>query len=189
MPSLDLYKKINNSKTIGQAHKKQSDMIMESTWDTDIDSRIGWFYDQEHDDQFELGNNLNPERSRSKIPIEIKLFEMEYNSLAKDEVAYHLMFKPSYQPNVPYYDEKFVKTYNAHFPIGLYFDAADSKGIYHRWLVVGQYREYSNQFPTYLVLPCDFCLKWIYQNKKMSSWSVLRSQSSYNKYYVNCCPI
>lgn len=181
MPSLDLYKKINNAKTIGQAHKKQSDDIIEHTWDTDIDSRIGWFYDQEHDDQFDIEDNMNPEKSRTKIPVEVKLFEMEYNSLSKDQIAYHLMFKPSYKPNIPYYDDVFKKPLGAHFPIGLYCDVADSEGIYHRWLVVGQYREYSNQFPTYLVLPCDFCLKWIYKNQKMKSWSVLKSQSSYNE--------
>ena len=180
MPNLDLYKKINNTKTIGQAHKQQSDAVMESTWYNDIDSRIGWFYDQYHDDEFNVLDGLNPETSKTKIPIEIKFFEMEYNSLAKDEVAYHIMFKPSYEPNIPYYEEQYSSLLGSHFPVGLYCDIQDSFGIYHRWLVVGQYREYSNQFPTYLVIPCDYKLQWIYENTKMESWAVLRSQSSYN---------
>lgn len=179
MPDLDFYKrKSGGVKTSGQAHKRQSDVIMEATWNRDIDSRIGWFYDQDHDDEFEVEDALHPEKSKTKIPVEIKLFEMEYNSLAKDEVAYHIMFKPSYEPNIPYYDEKFAKPLGATYPTGLYMDAADSKGIYHRWLVVGQYRHYSNQFPTYLVLPTDHKLQWIYDHKKYESWGVLRSQNS-----------
>ncbi len=179
MPSLSMQKKLNDSKgkTLGQVHKYESDRVMEATWYNDIDSRIGYFYDQAHDDEFEVKDDLHPEKT-SKIPVEIKLFEMEYNSLSKDEVAYHIMFKPSYEPNVPYYDEKFAKPLGAHFPIGLYCDLQDSAGVYHRWLVVGQYREYSNQFPTYLVLPCDHKLQWVYNKKKYESWCVLRAQSS-----------
>ena len=59
-------------------------------------------------------------------------------------------------------------------------DIADSRGDYQRWLIVGQYREHANQFPSYLVLPCDHKLQWVYQGKKYESWCVLRSQSSYN---------
>lgn len=179
MPKLDYYRRKHKT-TIGQIHKAQSDMVMEATWDTDIASRIGWFYDQDNDDQFNQEYNINSEKSKTKIPVEIKFFEMEYNSLAKDEVSQHIMFKPSYQPNIPYYDDKFAKPLHAEFPIGLYCDIADSRGVYQRWLVVGQYREHTNQFPSYLVLPCNHKLQWIYKGKKFESWCVLRSQNSYN---------
>ena len=181
MPSLSMQKRLNDlkGKTLGQVHKYESDRIMEATWYNDIDARIGYLYDQAHDDEFEVKDDLHPEKT-SKIPVEIKFFEMEYNSLAKDEVSQHIMFKPSYKPNVPYYDDKFAKPLHAEFPIGLYIDVADSRGDYQRWLIVGQYREHSNQFPSYLVLPCDHKLQWIYQGKKYESWCVLRSQSSYN---------
>jgi hypothetical protein len=183
MPSLDLYKKMLGSpKTIGEAHKFESDKIMEWTWNNDTDSKIGYFYTQDRDEEFRNRSTLHPERTH-KIPIEIKFFEMEYNSLSKDEVAFHIMFKPSfdYKNVVPYYDEEFLRPLGSSFPIGLYCDISDSNGNYNRWLVVGQYRQYANQFPTYLVLPCDHLLQWIYQGKKYESWCVLRSQSSYNK--------
>lgn len=182
MPSLDLYKKMLGSpKTIGEAHKLESDKIMEQTWHNDIDAKIAYFYDQAHDEEFKVRNNLHPERTH-KIPVEIKFFEMEYNSLSKDEVAYHIMFKPSfvYQEHVSYYDEAFAEPLGAIWPIGMYCDIPDSRGQYNRWLVVGQYRHYSNQFPSYLVLPCDHLLQWVFQGKKYESWCVLRSQSSYN---------
>lgn len=184
MPSLETYKKLyTGNQNIGQAHKTQSDMIMEATWDRDIDSRILWFYDQDHDDEFEISDDLHPDKQKNKIPVEAKLFEMEYNSLAKDTVSHHILFKPSFDISniTPYYQEKFAKPLKSIPPIGLYFDAEDSKGVYHRWLVVGEYRHYANQFPSYLVLPCDYKLQWIYNQKKYESWVCLRSQSSYNK--------
>ena len=183
MPSFDTYKKqLGSPKTIGEAHKLESDKVMEWTWNNDIDAKTAYFYDQARDDEFRTRSNLHPEKSRSKIPIEIKFFEMEYNSLSKDEVAYHIMFKPSfiYQEQVPYYDEEFADPLGAVWPIGMYCDIEDSRGQYNRWLVVGQYRHYSNQFPSYLVLPCDHLLQWVFRGKKYESWCVLRSQSSYN---------
>jgi len=182
MPSFELYKKLNGASNVGQAVKAQSDAVMEATWNNDMDSKIAYFYSQEHDDEFETRDDLHPEKSLSKIPVEVKLFEMEYNSLSKDEVAWHLLFKPSfdYRDVIPYYDEDFKKTLHSTFPIGMYFDYPDSKEKYQRWLCVGQYREYGNQFPTFLALPCDHKLQWIYDRKKYESWGVLRSQSSYN---------
>ena len=120
--------------------------------------------------------------STLKIPVKVKLFEMEYNSLSKDEVAGHLLFQPSfdYHDVIPYYDELFVRNLHAVFPCGLYFDYPDDKNVYHRWLCVGLYRPRGNQLPTYLALPCDHKLQWIYDRKKYESWCVLRSQNSYN---------
>ena len=195
MPTLDFYRRQRNQPmTIGQHHKAESDMVVEATWYNDIDARIGWFYDQAHDDQFDIDFGMDPTRSHTKIPVDIKFFEIEYNSLSKDEVPYHITFKPSYESNIPYYEEMFAKKLGASFPVGLYCDIPNEKGVYHRWLVVGQYREHSNQFPSFLVLPTDFKLRWVYKNKKYESWSVLRSQSSYNAgtwtdYKVNVLPL
>lgn len=178
MPSLDMYKKLNNARTTGQAHKIQSDNVMEATWYNDISAKTAWFYDQDHDDEFFIRDNLHPEKSHSKIPVEVKIFEIEYNSLAKDTIALHLQFKPSYKCNIPYYKEKFADPLGAIFPIGMYVEAPDGNGVFHRYLVVDQYRYYSDQFPTYLILPCNHKLQWVYDNRKYESWCVLRSQNS-----------
>ncbi len=120
MPSFSMQKRLNAQKgqTIGEAHKYESDRVMEATWYNDINAKTAYFYDQDHDEEFDVEDDLHPEKTR-KIPVEVKLFEMEYNSLAKDEVAYHLMFKPNYVPNIPYYNEKFAIPFKATFPIGL----------------------------------------------------------------------
>lgn len=181
MPSLSIYKKnlSLNGNTNGQIRKNQSDMIMEQTWWEDIQSRVAYLYDYYHDDEVDIVTDLHPENSSTKIPVEIKFIQSEYNSLSKDQVSYHIQFKPSYVCNVDYYEEMFGR-YNSIFPIGLYIDLPDEKGIYRRWLIVDNYSFYANQFPTFQVLPTDYKLQWIYNNKKYESWAVLRSQSSYN---------
>ena len=182
MPSFDLYKKMYGGRTQGQVRKDDSDMLMEQTWYEDINSRIGYIYSQEYDDEFNVADDLHPEKSKTKIPVEIKFFEVEYNSLSKDEVGQHILFKPSfnYKDVIPYYDKLFAEPLGAAYPDGLYIDVPDSKGVYHRYLCVDQYRRYANQFPSYIVLPCNHKLQWIYKNQKMESWCVLRSQNSYN---------
>lgn len=181
MPSFDLYKKMYGGRTQGQVRKDDSDMVMERTWREDISSCVAYFYSKDYDSEFNSLDGLHPEGT-DKIPIDIKFFEIEYNSLNKDEVPYHIMFKPSfdYRDLVSYYDEEFGLPYGAAFPDGLFCDIPDSKGEYHRWLCVGQYRRYSNQFPTFYVLPCNHKLQWIYKHQKHEMWCVLKSQSSYN---------
>lgn len=182
MPSFDMYKKMYGGKTQGQVRKDDSDLIMEATWDEDTNSVIGYVYSQEYDDEFNVRDNLHPELSKTKIPVEVKFYEIEYNSLSKDEVGQHIMFKPSfeYKDTVPFYDKLFGEPLGAIYPDGLFIDLPDSKGNYHRYLCVDQYRRYANQFPSYIVLPCNHKLQWIYKNTKLESWCVLRSQSSYN---------
>ena len=184
MPSLEIYKRIKgNANNVGQIHKNQSDMVMEATWDNDINSKIIYMYDKARDDEYEVNDDLHPYESRTKIPLEAKVYEIEYNSLSKDEVGLHLMFKPSfnYKEAVPYYDEEFAKKTGSVFPVGQYVDIADSQNIYHRYLVVGQYRYHANQFPSFIILPCDFKLRWVMNQQKFSVWGSLKSQNSYNK--------
>lgn len=56
MPSLSTARRVataktNNSRTLGQLYKEDSDRIMELVWDGDIQSKIGYIYDYKHDDQ------------------------------------------------------------------------------------------------------------------------------------------
>jgi hypothetical protein len=140
---------------------------------------VAYFYDQFHDDEIDVPTDLHPEQSRSKVPVEIKFIQGTYNALEKDEQARRIMFKPSYKCTIDYYEQAFGK-YFAHFPVGLYCDIPDDKGIYRRWLVVGGYTELSNQLPAYMVIPCDWKLQWVYEHQCYENWCCLRSQSSYN---------
>ena len=181
MPSFETFKKINGGLTIGQRHKTEADMIMETAWDNDIATRIAYFYDYDHDEHITQLNELHPESDSNKIPISIKYLAHTSQTLNKDSVSYHLQLKPSQRENViPYYKEKFKDRYDATFPIGLYVNIPDNKGIYNRWLVVAKADYDDSQFSTFELLRCDYVFQWVKDGKKMQMAGVLRSQSSYN---------
>ena len=76
--------------------------------------------------------NLNSRKSKTKIAIDVKFIINSYNSDNKTQVPYSIQFKPSQDCNVDYYDEKFAEVCNSEFPLGLYIDIPDNKGIYRR---------------------------------------------------------
>lgn len=181
MPSFEMFKKMNGGLTVGQRHKADSDMIMEATWDNDIDTRVAYFYDFDHDSHITQLNDLSPEQDENKIPISIKFIAHTKQTLSKDFISYHLQLKQSQSENViPYYKEKFKERYGATFPIGMYLDIPDNKGRYNRWLVVSQADYNDVQFSDFELLRCDYVFQWVIDGKKMQMAGVLRSQSSYN---------
>lgn len=166
----------------GQVRKRNSDMIMEQTWYEDPGAKIGYFYDYYHDSEPLKNYKMHPEKDRKKVPIEIKFIVNAYNSENRDQVGYHIQFKPSFDwerlKSISYYKDVFEKRYMAEWPVGLYVDIADDKGIYRRWLVTEPANQLGWQFPTWYVLPCDHLFQWCYKNKKYQMYGVGRSQNS-----------
>lgn len=192
MPSLETSRRIfsqkyNGAKTVGQIHKENSNFIIEQTWDNDIQSKICYIYDHIHDDQPELKDHMTYENT-TKTKIDAKFIISSYGSIDKDQVAYHIMFKPSqsieFQENdeLYYYETDYRKRYVMRFPVGMFIDIPDENGIYAKWLIV-DYEE-SNQFMKYSVLPCDYRLQWISiegnNRVKRQMWCCTRSLNSYN---------
>lgn len=191
MPSLSTARRIanaktNNAKTIGQIYKEQSDWMMEETWDNDIQTKVCYIYDFYHDDQPRLAEGMTYENT-TKTHIDAKFIVKSYQSMDKDQVDYYVQFKPS-QPvrftekdELYYFETDYKSTYGNTFPVGCYLDIPDDRNVYHKWLICRE--EKANQFPKYLVLPCDYELCWIEINGKdrikRRMWSVLRMQSSY----------
>ena len=79
MPSLDLYKKRlqQRGNTVGQDHKYNSDLIMEQTWDRDIQSKICYIYDYHHDDQWWKNTGITHEHT-TKTRIDAKFVIAKY---------------------------------------------------------------------------------------------------------------
>lgn len=199
MPSLQTARRVanaknNGAKTIGQIYKEQSDDIMEQTFENDIASKTCYIYDHFHDDFFtdeygitrSLAEGMTYENT-NKTKIDAKFIVKSYQSMDKDQVEYYLMFRPS-QPvrfnegdDLYYYETDFRKRYSATFPIGLWVDLPDDKGVYHKWLICRN--EPANQFPKYLILPANYELMWVEKNNekriKRRMWCVLRQQMSY----------
>ena len=62
----------------------------------------------------------------TKTAIDIKFIVTQYQTISKDDVEYHIQFKPSQklqfdkQDDLYYYETDYVKRYGSEFPIGLY---------------------------------------------------------------------
>ena len=191
MPSLSTARRIasmknNGAKTIGQIRKEESDFLMEQTWDGDLQSKTCYIYDFYHDDKPWLAEDITHENT-TKTKIDAKFIVTKYSSIDKDQVEYHLQFRPS-QPvrfteddELYYYETDYKKHYSTQFPIGLFVDIPDEKNVYRKWLIVA--KEEGNQFLKYSVLPCDYYLHWIEVNGteriKRKMWCVSRAMNSY----------
>ena len=189
MPSLFEYKErlSKNGNTIGQVFKNDSDMIMEYTWDRDIQSKKCYIYDYFHDDQPWLNENMTYENT-TKTPIDAKFIITQSQSLDKDQITVMLQFKPSqklrFEPTdeLYYYETDYKGRYNSNFPCGMYCDIPDEKNVYHKYLICA--RQVGNQFIKYLILPANYRFTWIETNDNeriiRRVWGATRSQNSYN---------
>ena len=199
MPSLQTARRVanaknNGAKTIGQIYKEQSDWAMEQTFENDIATKTCYIYDYFHDDFFTDEHGITRSlvegmtyENTNKTKIDAKFIVKSYQSMDKDQVEYYLMFRPS-QPvrfnegdDLYYYETDFRKRYGATFPIGLFVDVPDDRGVYHKWIVCRD--EPANQFPKYLILPVNYELTWIEKSNdkriKRRMWCCLRQQNSY----------
>lgn len=191
MPSLQTARRVanaknNGAKTIGQIYKEQSDFLMEQTFFNDIQSKVCYIYDYAHDNQPELKDHMTYENT-TKTRIDAKFIVSQYGSISKDQVAYHLMFKPS-QPlefndgdELYYFETNYRKKYDIPFPCSLYIDIPNEKGIYEKWLIINA--EQGNQFIKYNILPINYLFEWVEtsgQNRyKRRMWGVDRQQLNY----------
>lgn len=191
MPGLKTARRIasiknNCTKTIGQIYKEESDFIMSETWDNDIQSKVCYIYDYFHDDKPWLAEDITHENT-TKTKIDAKFIVTKYSSIDKDQVEYHLQFKPSQKvrfneyDDLYYFETDYKDRYSVTFPIGLFIDIPDEKNVYRKWLIVS--KEEGNQFLKYSVLPCDYYLQWIENNGKerikRKMWCVSRAMNSY----------
>ena len=170
---------VGGVRTNGQRHRQEAQDIIEHTWYDDTAATIGYLYDYYHDDEPTKNKNLHPENSTTKTRVELKYILSSYRTLSKDEVDSRIMFKPSYKCNVPYYKKYFEEPTDSVFPVGLYLDLKDEKGIWNRWLVVSTASINNFDFPTWSILPCGHRFQWVFDGKKQQMWGVERSQSSY----------
>ena len=187
MPSLSDYKIYlsQQGNIIGRAYKSNADMIMEQTWDRDIQSKKCYIYDHYHDDQPWLSEGMTYENT-TKTPIDAKFIITQSQSIDKDRVTVMLQFKPSQKlrfvegDDLHYYETDYKFKYGAEFPIGLYCDVPDENGVYRKWIICA--KQISNQFTKYLILPANYRFSWVETNgnKRVIRrvWGATRSQNS-----------
>lgn len=186
MPSFeDMQKLYANVGSHGQQLKVMADDVMQQTWENDISTRQCYIYDYYHDDQFDAGlTGYAPSLSVKKIPVKLKFIVKAYKTVSKDDPEYHIMFEPDVWNSMSCKPQWFVdgyEKYGIRFPVGLYVDIPDDRGVYQKWLIV--YDEVANQFPKFGVLKCNYLFTWIKDNGihryKRKMWGVEKTQSSY----------
>lgn len=190
MPSLETARRVsalrtNGARTVGQMYKENSDFVMEYTWNNDIQSKICYIYDYAHDDQPEKNKHMTY-RNTTKTRIDAKFIVTSYGSMDKDQVAFHIMFKPSQKvefdedDELYYFETDYRNKYDITFPVSQFIDIPDEKGVYVRWLICDF--EEGNQFTKYTVLPCDYRFQWISiengKRVKRQMWGCTRSMNS-----------
>ena len=193
MPSRDVARRyMGTAMTIGEQLKQMSDDVMQDTFYNDIQTRKCYLYDIYHDNRPNLCNDIDgyDEDDCQKKAVDCKFIVKTYKSVVKDDPEYHIQFIPedwnshSCVPdwwnatNSPIH----YKELGVRFPIGLYIDIPDDRGIYNRWLIV--YDEVANQFPKFGVLRCNHCLQWITNRNDArivrEQWCVEKTQNSSN---------
>ena len=175
----DYYPNIKG-RTLGQIRKDVSAMIEGFSWDSEVESQVGYFYDWDHDIEQSVLDDIKPWENARKVPMDIKYIVSSTQTMAKDAITYHIQLKPHQKVCVDYYDAAFAKRYSAHYPCGLYVDLADAEGKWNRWLVVAMADYNDPQFPTFEILRCDYVLNAIIKGVRYNIPVALRSQSSYN---------
>lgn len=191
MPSRDVARRyMNHSKSIGQQLKEMSDYVMQETFDNDIQTRKCYLYDIYHDNRPELCSNIDgyDDEDCTKKAVNCKFIVKTYKSVVKDDPEYHIMFSPdewNSQSCIPdWWDneesEMKYKELGIRFPIGLYIDIPDDRGIYNRWLII--YSEIGNQFVKHGILRCNHRLQWVTDRKSTryirEQWCVEKTQNS-----------
>ena len=128
-----------------------------------------------HDDQKSKNKGMTYFPETTKTPVDLKFIITQYGSLSKDQIEYHIQFKPSWRFEEPAYMKEYETKFQAEIPIGAYVDIPDDQGIYHKWLICS--KEIGNQFIKYSVLPCNYYFHWVCGGKKYDMWGVARLRS------------
>ena len=177
---------------VGEIMKKQSDMIMDVTFNRDIGYRVCYLQDKNYlfpeqtlsdykkaKSVFAENATYNPKKMKGFKPIEAKYNVHTYYSISKDEVDYYLQFRPTAHGT------------NPNIRVGAFIFIPDDLGVYNLWLIVA--RDDRPQFPQYYILKINMLLKWYISPSEVVnfeghtvktgtyySWAVQRTQSSYN---------
>ena len=179
-------------RNMGEALKKQSDMIMDASFTNDIAYRKCWIQDKDvvFPEQtlagykkakavFKGKEAYDPKKLSGFRPIDCKYKVHSYYSISGDNVDYYLQFRPNEHGK------------NPNVRVGAYIFIPDDLGVYNLWLIVA--KDDRPQFPLFYILKCNLLLKWMVEEKDWPlfegrhvdtgsyvTWAVQRTQSSYN---------
>lgn len=137
--------------------RAQSNMVIEQTWDRDPNYRRVYVV--------KVGSGLPKITAKHEL-IDVKFNVDSYQKVGSDEPAYHLQFRHG------------AEKLNADIGVGSYVYMEDEDGEWKWWLLTAI--DERPQFRQYIILECNWTLKWVFNNQIHSCLAVQRYQSSYS---------
>lgn len=147
---------VTSNPNMGKVLKKQSDLIMNATFDRDIGYKKCWLYTDKKEDGIE---------------IEAKVAVNGAYSILKDNVDLHLQFRPNVHPEL---DREYPKK----GWLGQYIEFEDDSGNTVTYMIIG--RDEQQQFVQYNILKCNWWVHWIKNGKIYHALGCLRKRNNYN---------
>lgn len=164
MPTFEDMKKRSSQKHIGAQLREMSEMVMNETFSNNTGYRKGKLYDANMNEIDEL---------------EFKFHKVKTYTISKDQVEYHVQFRPGVNPEIDYPDVDYNNYLDKKYKFNYYIDIFDDDTKqYDKWLIVGKD---TAEFDRYLVLKCNWTFEWldhdgIYHN----CLGCVRDRNSYN---------
>ena len=137
--------------------RRQSNMVIEQTWDLDPNYRRVYVVKATHG---------LPEITSKHRLIDVKFNVDTYQKVGSDEPAYHLQFRHG------------AERCNPDIGVGSYVYMEDEDHAWKWWLITAI--DERPQFRQYIILECNWTLKWVVDNHIHTCLAVQRYQNSYS---------
>ena len=137
--------------------RMQSNMVIEQTWMNDPNARRVYVV--------KVARGLPKVTDKHEL-IDVKFNVDTYQKVGSDEPAYHLHFRHGAEKR------------NPDIGVGSYVYMEDEDGEWKWWLITAI--DERPQFRQYIILECNWTLKWVFNNQIHSCLAVQRYQSSYS---------
>lgn len=137
--------------------RMQSNMVIEQTWNNDPNARRVYVV--------KVDRGLPTVTDKHEL-IDVKFNVDTYQKVGSDEPAYHLQFRHGAEKR------------NSDIGVGSYVYMEDEDGEWKWWLITAI--DERPQFRQYIILECNWTLKWVVDNQIHTCLAVQRYQSSYS---------
>ena len=151
------YRMANRGRNIGEMLRAQSTMVIEQTWHNDPNARQVYVV--------KVAYGLPYVTDEHEL-VDVKFNVDTYQKVGSDEPAYHLQFRHGAEKR------------NPDIGVGSYVYMEDEDGEWKWWLITAL--DERPQFRQYIILECNWTLKWVVDNKIHSCLAVQRYQNSYS---------
>ncbi len=157
----DMKEHTSKTEYLGQKYKELTDHVVQQTFYNDLATRPCYLYDYSHDNHKKQLHGYDPTDTDKKVKVWLKVMIAEYATALDDFPQHQIMFEPDVwneQSCVPDWWKAYADL-DIDFPVGLYVDIPDDRGVYHKWLVVNS--DSRNLLPKFVILRCDYVYQWV----------------------------